>query len=109
VQSQCNMREMDLLVSIVAKECCVTLHLNWPSEVVTRLVLGAKKRGLSLEAYLLEIALAQEPAKEGWDDKHTARLKARQDAARRIRELRKGNCLGPDLTVRDLIDEGRRF
>jgi hypothetical protein len=26
-----------------------------------------------------------------------------------IRELRKGVTLGPDLTIRDLISEGRRF
>jgi prevent-host-death family protein len=30
-------------------------------------------------------------------------------AMRRIRELRKGVTLGPDLTIRDLIEEGRRF
>jgi hypothetical protein len=28
---------------------------------------------------------------------------------RRIRELRKGVTLGPGLTIRDLIEEGRRF
>ena len=26
-----------------------------------------------------------------------------------LKELRKGNVLGKDLTIRDLIDEGRRF
>ena len=31
------------------------------------------------------------------------------DAIRKIRELRKGVTLGPDLTIRQLIDEGRRF
>ncbi|HBI43133.1 MAG TPA: type II toxin-antitoxin system prevent-host-death family antitoxin [Planctomycetales bacterium] len=30
-------------------------------------------------------------------------------AMRRIRELRKGVTLGPELTIRDLIEEGRRF
>ena len=30
-------------------------------------------------------------------------------AMRRIRELRKGVTLGHDLTIRDLIEEGRRF
>jgi len=32
-----------------------------------------------------------------------------QGAMRRIRELRKGVTLGPELTIRDLIEEGRRF
>jgi prevent-host-death family protein len=26
-----------------------------------------------------------------------------------MKELRKGNILGPDLTIRDLIEEGRRY
>jgi prevent-host-death family protein len=30
-------------------------------------------------------------------------------AMQRIRELRKGVTLGPELTIRDLIEEGRRF
>lgn len=29
-------------------------------------------------------------------------------AVERMKELRKGITLGPDLTIRDLIDEGRR-
>ncbi|HOB75053.1 MAG TPA: type II toxin-antitoxin system prevent-host-death family antitoxin [Phycisphaerae bacterium] len=41
-----------------------------------------------------------------------APLHASQDVASaidRIRELRKGNRLGRDLSIRQLIDEGRRF
>ncbi|MCG8505069.1 MAG: type II toxin-antitoxin system prevent-host-death family antitoxin [Sphingomonadales bacterium] len=30
-----------------------------------------------------------------------------EEAVRRIRELRKGNILGPDVTIRELIEEGR--
>jgi hypothetical protein len=33
----------------------------------------------------------------------------REAAGRSIRTLRKANILGPDLTIRDLIEEGRRF
>ncbi len=33
----------------------------------------------------------------------------RWQAAASIRELRKGTILGPGLTIRDLIEEGRRF
>ncbi len=40
------------------------------------------------------------------DDERTAQAQA---AIARIIELRKGNILGPDLSIRDLIDEGRRF
>ena len=32
-----------------------------------------------------------------------------RDAIRRMRALRKGNKLGKDLTIRDLIEEGRRY
>jgi len=32
-----------------------------------------------------------------------------RDAVRKMRELRKGVTLGPDLTIRQLIEEGRRF
>jgi prevent-host-death family protein len=32
-----------------------------------------------------------------------------REAIRRIRELRKGVTLGPDLTIRQMIGEGRRF
>ena len=32
-----------------------------------------------------------------------------REAMRRMKELRKGITLGPDLSVRDLIEEGRRY
>jgi prevent-host-death family protein len=32
-----------------------------------------------------------------------------REIIRRMRELRKGVTLGPDLTIRQMIDEGRRF
>jgi len=35
--------------------------------------------------------------------------RGREEAAASIRKLRKGNILGPDLTIRDLIEEGRQF
>jgi hypothetical protein len=37
------------------------------------------------------------------------KARARQEAGRSIHELRTGNILGPDLTMRDLVEEGRRF
>ncbi len=32
-----------------------------------------------------------------------------REAVQRMRELRKGVRLGPDLTIRQMIEEGRRF
>lgn len=33
----------------------------------------------------------------------------RSDAVEKLLELRKGRTLGPDVSIRDLIEEGRRF
>ncbi len=38
-----------------------------------------------------------------------ARRKKVVEAIAALRELRKGIALGPDLTIRDLIEEGRRY
>jgi hypothetical protein len=87
----------------------MTVQLDWPPDVVDRLVEEARQRGLSLDAYVLQTVL-QQKAPDGpalTDD--AAKRQAREDAGRSIRELRRGNILGPDLTIRDLIEEGRRF
>lgn len=47
------------------------------------------------------IALLTAPPKEEKPDVH--------DIIRRMRELRKSVTHGPDLTIRQMIDEGRRF
>jgi len=46
------------------------------------------------------------PAGESVD---AAREQRVREAFGRLRELRRGVTLGPDVTVRDLIDEGRRM
>jgi hypothetical protein len=87
----------------------MTVQLDWPPDVVDRLTEDARQRGLSLDAYVLQTVLRQK-APDGTaliDD--LAKRQAREEAGRSIRELRKGNILGPDLTIRDLIEEGRRF
>ena len=66
----------------------MTVRLNWPPEVVDR--------------------LTEEAGRDTARFDEAARLEAREAARCSIRELRKGNFLGPDLTIRDLIDEGRR-
>jgi hypothetical protein len=86
----------------------MTVHLNWPADVVDRLSEEARQKGLSLDAYLLETVLHHKAA-NGTPVTDEERQRAREEAGRSIRELRKGNILGPDLTVRDLIEEGRRF
>ena len=86
----------------------MTLHLNWPADVVARLSEEARQKGLSLDAYLLETVLHHKAA-NGTPVTDEERQRAREEAGRSIRELRKGNILGPDVTVRDLIEEGRRF
>ncbi len=75
----------------------MTVQLDWPPEIVNRLMDEARQKGLSLDAYVLQILI------------EAAEQEARDEAGRSIRELRTGNIPGPDLTIRDLIDEGQRF
>ena len=87
----------------------MTVQLNWPPEIVNRLTEQAQQRGLSLDAYLLEAVLhGKAPNGMQFVDEN-AKRQSREEAGRSIRELRKGNVLGPDLTIRDLIEKGRRF
>lgn len=68
----------------------------------------ARTKGLSLDAYLLQ-AVLQQPANGVAPSDEAAKREAREETGRSIRELRKGNILGPNLTIRDLVEEGRRF
>lgn len=87
----------------------MTVQLNWPPEIVNRLTAEAQQRGLSLDAYLLETVLHEKASNGMQFADENAKRQSREEAGRSIRELRKGNVLGPDLTIRDLIEEGRRF
>jgi hypothetical protein len=96
-----------LLVRLEQEEF-MTVQLDWPPDVVDHLTEEARKKGLSLDAYLLEAVLHQKSANgSALDDAEKRRR--REQAAASIREQRKGNILGPDLTIRDLVEEGRRF
>ena len=86
----------------------MTVQLEWPPDVVDRLREEARQQGLSLDAYLLQAVLQTSPKGTALSDE-AAKSQARKEAGRSIRELRKGNILGPDLTIGDLIEEGRRF
>ena len=85
----------------------MTVQLNWPPEVVDRLTEEARLTGLSLDAYVLQVVSLRQSSNDAVDEPE--RRRQRQEAADSIRELRKGNILGPDITVRTLIEEGRRF
>jgi hypothetical protein len=84
----------------------MTVQLEWPPEVVDRLTQEAQQKGLSLGEYLLQTILRQGGTVLSDDD---AKRKARVEAGQSIRELQNGNILGPDLTIRDLTEESRRF
>lgn len=87
----------------------MTIQLNWPPEVVASLAEEAQEKGLSLDDYLLQTVLQRKPATRTVLSDEAAQGVAREEAGRNIRELRKGNILGRDTTIRDLIEEGRRF
>jgi hypothetical protein len=87
----------------------MTVQVNWPSELVERLTEEARQKGLSLDEYVLQIVLQQRTLNGAALSDENAKRQAREEAGRSIRELRQGNILGPDLSIRSLIEEGRRL
>ena len=87
----------------------MTVQLDWLPEVVDRLTEEARQKGLSLDAWVLQTILQKKTPNGTVPSDEEVKQHARNEAGRSIRELRKGNILGPDLTIRDLIEEGRRF
>lgn len=83
------------------------LIINNP-ELEAQLAVAAKARGLSVDAYI-ESVLISSTEENCHNDGEQARRKRREQAAAEIRELRNEITLGPNLTIRTLIDEGRRF
>jgi hypothetical protein len=55
------------------------------------------------------IGLTKEDLKRLVKEDSPEQQAARSAAVDRLREVRKGLTLGPGITVRDLIDEGRRL
>lgn len=87
----------------------MTLILDWPPEVVARVTAEAREAGLTVDEYVLKSVVGEvPPVQSELADEETMRQR-RLEAGRRIVELSKGNILGPDLTIRDLIEDGRRF
>ena len=85
----------------------MTVQLDWPPDVVDRLTDEARQKGLSLDAYVLQAVLQQKNSNGTPTNDEAGKRRKREEAASNIRELRKGVTLGPDLTIRGLINEGR--
>lgn len=81
----------------------MALTIEIGREVEAVLAAQARARGVPLDTYVKD--LLEREAASGEEHSRMARLQA----ADRIRELGKEIRLGPDLTIRDLIQEGRRF
>lgn len=87
----------------------MALILDWPPEVVARLAAEAHRAGLSIDDYLLRSVFPQDaPAMFTPADEEAKRMCC-EEAGRRIVELSKSKSLGSDLTIRELIEDGRRF
>ena len=86
----------------------MTVQLDWPSDVVDRLTGEARKKGLSLEAFLLETILQQEGSNGATAD-DAEKHRKRADAGARILEIQKRVKPDPEgWTSRDYINYGRR-
>lgn len=66
----------------------MTVQLHWPPDVVDRLTEEARKKGLSLDAYLLETVLRQKGSTGAPTDDADKRRK-RADAGARTLEIQK--------------------
>ena len=82
----------------------MTVQLDWPSDIVDRLAEEARKKGLSLDEYLLATILQR---KSAGDEAEIRRKRA--EAGARILELQKSVKPDPEgWTSRDYINVGRR-
>jgi hypothetical protein len=92
------------VIIVVGRGTRVTITVDIKPEVQAELARQAAAHGRAIEAHaasLLEEAVHLPAANQPALDKERA-----EAAGARIRELRKGVTLG-DLTIRELIDEGR--
>jgi hypothetical protein len=86
----------------------MTVQLDWPPDVVDRLTEEARRKGLSLDAYLLQTVLQQKGSNGTLTDDAEKRRK-RADAGARILEIQKRVKPDPEgWTSRDYINYGRR-
>ena len=86
----------------------MTVHLDWPPDVVKRLTAEARTKGLSLDAYLLQTVLQQQGS-NGVPTDDTENRRKRAEAGARILEIQKRVKPDPEgWTSRDYINHGRR-
>ena len=86
----------------------MTVQFDWPPDVVDHLSEEARKRGLSLDAYLLQQVLEKESSNGAPNDEAEKRRK-RAVAGARILEIQKRVKPDPEgWTSRDYINYGRR-
>jgi hypothetical protein len=85
------------------------IHLDMPTDLVAHLTDEAVEKGLGLDAYILHTVVRRRVSNKSEASDAAAGLPLRRGVRWSLRELRKGNRPGPDLTVRDLIEEVRRF
>jgi hypothetical protein len=84
------------------------VQLDWPPDVVDRLTDEARKKGLSLDAYVLQTVLQQKGSNGAPTDDAEKRRK-RAEAGARILAIQKRVKPDPEgWTSRDYINYGRR-
>jgi len=79
------------------------IQIELQPEVEDRLAAQAQARGIALQDYLREVLLTQAESSP-----KTPRSKSVSEAVDRIRALREGSFLD-GMSIRDLIDEGRKY
>lgn len=85
----------------------MTVQLNWPPDLVEQFTEEARRRGISLDAYLLEAVLQQKSSNASQDDAEERRRRA--GAGERILEIQKRVTPDPEgWTSRDYMNHGRR-
>jgi hypothetical protein len=84
----------------------MTVQLEWPPEAVERVAEEARQRGLSLDEYVLRTVLPGATTQPV--DQEELRRK-RRAAVEGIMQIAQRTHLGDDVTIRQLIEEGRRF
>lgn len=85
----------------------MTIHLDWPSDVVERLTEEARQKGLSLEVYILQELLQK--SENSLTAEEAERRRKRAKAGARILEIQRRVKPDPEgWTSRDYIHYGRR-
>ncbi len=86
----------------------MTVQLDWPPDVVDRLTEEARRKGLSLDVYLLQ-AVLQQKGSNGTPIDDSDKRRRRADAGARILEIQQRVKPDPEgWTSRDYINYGRR-